>query len=232
MAILEEIVSFAEVYHAACNTIIKSFGQNKLIFHNKTTDNSLTIQAKDGFVTFYNVDDGDSKDATGTDKYSNYDLNTLCQHFSNHMLFVKSQVVGEAFQKSSAPVKAELIEKLNWPWLLNVEAFNPAYLAGHESISYPCFAVGKLYAVDENAVIAKLLPFRFKVWSPVVRLPSGDQIRLYKWTHADFWFEPKLLGLPDIDPEVVVKKDIFALSAVYSHLEMLSDQSKGANANA
>src|SRR5207302_791698 len=51
-------------------------------------------------------------------------------------------------------------------------------------------------------------PCRIKLWSPAVELPNVGWTRVYRWTHADFWFAPERLPIESADAGRIAWDDI------------------------
>ncbi|MGA9349994.1 MAG: Shedu anti-phage system protein SduA domain-containing protein [Anaerolineae bacterium] len=212
-----QLGNFTVKYHAALEAALERFGRSRFPLYGDRVEIIHICKASDGYVTFYlpeqpEMPDDIPRGCMGVD-YSDYDLNTLCQAMHSGLLRVGDPNIGRpASEFPLIPPDAPRPAEITGTWFSTTvrNAARDGQLFG-----LPLPAVMVVPVVDVRAgVRTAVSPSRIKLWSPTVDIPGRGRIRLYDWTHADFWWMPEQLPLDHANAEELAYNDLMALVTV------------------
>jgi hypothetical protein len=230
----EKLGPFTQAYHTAIEQQIESFGRGKLPHYGAPTTVVRICKAADGYVTFYCVAPSGLPIApeilvvVGTD-FSEYTLDTICQATTLSMLKVASPRLGQPVEV--LPVLRPDLPREDRPPDLQGNTFSTDTRAAAQDgtllgMHLPAMAVCPRVQVTAGIQTA-ILPGRVKIWSPTVDLPDRGRVRLYQWTHADFWWMPDDLPLESVNAAEQARLDFLSLQAVLAAKETLTTATAG-----
>lgn len=228
----ERLGNFTAAYHAEVEAELKRFGRSRLPYHGAAVTIIHICKASDGYVTFYlpeqpGIPAGIPRGCIGVD-YSAYDLNTLCQAMHNGLLRVGEPNLGHpAADLPPIPPDVERPGDITGTWFSSEAraAARDGLLSG-----FPLPAVMVVPVVQvQNGIRTAVLPSRIKVWSPTVHIPGKGIVRLYDWTHADFWWKAEELPLETERAHGLAVADVLSLQIVLESEGVITTATAGQN---
>lgn len=218
MDTLERLAHFTNVYNTALSALLAD-KREILPFHSEPTHHAVIYQASDGYLTTYHPSPV-SEDPQGVigQEYPEHDLNAICQKFSNHHIQVHVPYLSEPY----TPEPPKDLPKESLP-NEGGNFFNRQFLSdvidlygtGHPVISAPAIQITPIFRL-ERGIVREITPSRFRLWAPVIEIPTVGLQRLFSWTHADVWFRPQHLNLDPSMAESVARNDLLSLQIIVS----------------
>jgi hypothetical protein len=226
MDIRDQVALFTRQYHSLLEKHFEEYGRENFPFYGAATTNVQIWRASDGFVTFYLEKPSDAEWPRGymLYDYSGYTLDTLCAASSIRFLRVSDGDIGKhIFSSIEAPANAQCTPDVGG--CLFSEQIREAALAGClEGIALTGMTISP--TVDfKNGVRTAIVPSRAKIWSPTLEIPGKGRVRMYQWTHADFWWLPEQLPLNTSSATELAGNDLIALRTVLQMQGPLTSES-------
>lgn len=225
---LESLMLFTRAYHSAVETYLKSYGRHAFSHHGKPTTIIQIRMASDGYVTFYLTEPPDLPNAEDLRGYyaidnSNHTLNTICQSTTLRYLKVSDGNIGQPWNLiSPLPPDVDPPPDLQGNWFST--EIREAYRDGSMvEVPLPGMMISPIIDV-KSGIRTGVVPARVKIWSPTVEIPGKGRVRLYDWTHADFWWSPASLSLDQSLAEELARNDLLALYTVLHVLGPLTPE--------
>jgi len=218
MNTLRRLAHFTNAYNVALSALLAD-KREILPFHSEPTHHAVIFQASDGYLTTYHPSPvSENPQGVLGQEFSEYDLNAICQGFSGHQIHVHVPHLNEAYipeppkdlPNESLPDEGRSF--FNPQFLSDV---NDLYRTGHPEIPLPAVEVTPVFRLEQG-IVREISPSRCRLWAPVIDVPTVGLLRLYSWTHADFWFRPEHLRLDPSTAESVARNDLLSLLVIVS----------------
>lgn len=218
MEIGKHLTQFTYQYHSLIEKHLEEYGRDTFPYYGAATTIVQIWQASDGFVTFYLEE---PPGLPGVEQlrgyhlidYSNYTLNTLCQSTSIRYLRVSDGDIGVPVTiLTELPPDVKRPQEITGNWLS--EKVNEALIDG-SIIGVPLTGMMVSPIVEfKSGIRTAITPSRVKIWSPTIELPGKGRVRMYQWTHADFWWFPEQLPVDISAATELARNDLLALRTV------------------
>ena len=225
----DKLAAFVAAYNEAVCDIFAARSDGTLTFHAEQIERLSVIRASDGFLVAYHPHHESFRDGAGEvySDLSKYDLNTVCQWLTAHLLRVRYPDLGKPYEPPT-PVPDTRIEEPVIPGMFGI-MLHPEIRAYLKSTAigdsptppFPAVQVTPFVRYEQGIAI-EIVPCRFKLWSPIVDVPGLGRRRLYHWTHADIWWYPDQLNLDPAQAPHVAQIDLLAFDAVVSAVAVFS----------
>ena len=227
----DKLVAFVGAYNEAVCDIFATRNDNAYAFHMEEVQLVQVVKASDGFFVAYHPYHESFRGSTGVliRDASTYDLNTVCQWLTAHMLKVRYPELGKPYEPPTpVPDTAMEEEVLSGGFGIMLHPDIRAYLKSVASVGPATSPFPGVQAAPfvryEQGIAVQVVPWRFKLWSPVVDVPGLGRRRLYHWTHADIWWHPDRLNLDPAQARHLAQADILAFDAVLRTVPVFSQE--------
>lgn len=223
---ITELSEFITEYWRAIESELDRVGRNHFPYHQEPCLFVPTYLASDGVAIFYMPGQPvNSPPGLYVFDYSKHTLNQVVQSLHLHRIQFKVPTIGSKFNPLEGPIEfTELIPELNTYYFS--EAVREALLSGERRA--PGLTVAPIINVA-GGVISNVYPSRVKLWSPVVEYANAGRTRYFFWNHADIWWRPESLSLPN--PKQAAQLDIAAVRILQDALGTLSVEQFGRDTN-
>lgn len=203
---INALAEFITAYSREVELEFDRIGRNSLPFHQEFCQFIAAYKASDGLAVFY-MPGVPSNAAPGlyVFDHSEFSLNQLLQSLHLNRLQFNVPVAGSEFTPLDGPIEiTELIPDINTYYFS--DTVRQVMLSGKRSA--PGLTITPIFDVA-NGVVSDVYPSRVKLWSPVIEYPGTGRIRYFFWNHADIWYRPEELSLPEA--KATAKADLAAI---------------------
>lgn len=217
MDTFDKLANFTDAYNVAMSVLLAD-KRETLPFHADPTRHPVIYEASDGFLTTYEPSlVSDEPQGSIGQEVTDTDLNTICQTLSVHHLHVRIPRLNEPYGREPPQALPDnLLYRIGYGHFLDrqfVADLDRLYAGGHPQIESPAILITPFFRL-ENGIVRQITPSRWKIWSPVIAIPTIGLRRLFRWTHADVWFKPEQLNLDPAGAAQVAREDLLALQTI------------------
>ena len=223
---LQALAAFTTAYWRAIELELDRIGREQFPFHHEPCRFACAYQASDGIAVFY-LPGEPSNGPPGLYAYdhSQHTLNEILQSLHINRLQFKVPIVGTKWEPMQGPLEfTERIPEIQTTYMSQM--LREGLIRGQQSA--PGLTVAPIIYLD-GGVVSHVYPGRVKLWSPIVEFVSTGKFKYFSWNHADIWWQPAVLSLPN--PELTAQSDLIAMREVQSIFGAIAIEQFGRDTN-